>query len=392
MRTELLQRLISIGIKNSSLPEQKSESPKFSEPAEYCGESENNSPAVNYFHTPNLPEFPEMSPDSGFQTAENMLLPIVRNAGYFLQSHQGEDSLVYVPLTDFIAVGITHGQAEKISPVYYSQIESEHREVDEILTDSLHTLREVTNSRSRALKLSETKIAGAKVISFTDLENYESSWFADFDIITQLTERIAKDYRPSLPLFVPAARTKLYIIFDDDPHLVDFFKTLRTARDSDETIYPLPHTVTADGWREWIPLPGSPLAEVLGELRGHFRKQIYDTQVKQMLTWGEFGALKTYQPQILRSGEHVSNTFWTDTDRSGSIPDTDFITFVREPSPHPWEENRGMKISIRSYLAREIWKNSFQRNENAWPPRWDIVGFPDAGTLELLKAASAREF
>lgn len=85
-------------------------------------------------------------------------------------------------------------------------------------------------------------------------------------------------------------------------------------------------------------------------------------------------------------------TEWDATDHHGSVPETEMITFTRERSPHPFEPEPAVSITLRSQVAREIWKEGFVRDEDAWPPRWKVSGFPDAQTLEKLQAAVDREF
>lgn len=414
IRTDLLNRLISIGVKNALAP--SAEEAKINQPNSDTPDSgtlDSNAPNSNTStsntpdtpapqnfaqqiqqidsinsHTYTLPaEFPEL-----INQEAHSMLPIVRNAAYFLNSHQGKDSLIYLPLTDFIATGIATSTKEELQPIYYSQIADDFRDISEILSESVITLRKIAANENDGLQLAVLNIAGAQVVSFTNPANIASSWFTDLEIIQQVVAQMQTLHKNSLPLFVPAALTKLYVVFDDDPQLISFFSELLATRDFENAIYPLPHTVAADGWCEWIPLPGSPLAQVLGALRGEFRKKIYDTQVEQMLKWGEFGALKEYEAKVLHNGERVSHTIWRDTDGFGSLPDTDFITFIREPSPHPWEKNRGIQFTIRSHIAREIWKDAFQPAKNTWPPRWQISGFPDEPTLTKLQAASSREF
>lgn len=412
LRTELLNRLLTIGIKNATASE-TSETTSQADPETDSPQTLNSASVqaenmqADKVQADDTAKKKHQEPDSetagklnahtdGTAFASNnhhIILPIVRNAAYFLPSHQGEDSIVYIPLTDFIAAGIAENSSEKISPIYYSQLTGDFREAGEILSESVLALRELTDSFNHALRLDVMRLAGAEVLTFTQPADYVSSWFADLELMQQLNQQLAAaTHQDSLQLFVPAARTKLYLVRDDDPHLVDFFKELLATSDSPEAIYPLPHTVAADGWREWIPLAGSPLAEVLGALRGKFRQKIYAEQVRQMLNWSDFGALKPYQPKVLHHGERVSNTVWSDTDGFGSVPDTDFITFLREPSPHPWENKSALKFSIRAHIAREIWADGIKRDVNAWPPRWNIYGFPDDATLAKLLEASTREF
>lgn len=320
------------------------------------------------------------------------VVPIVRTAEYFLASHKDSDSIVYVPLTEFLAVGLAHDMPDTIQPVYYSQIQDSFREVGELMVEAVEELRGLTNAQRQTVEIGITQIAGARVMSFLQPANYELSWFCDLDMMQQVAEKIAAERPDDIPLFVPASRTKLYIVFADDPKLVDFFKLLLAQRGAAEAVYPLPHTVAADGWREWVPFPGSELSEVLGSLRNYFRQKIYAAQVEAMHKWGEFGELKAFAPRRLKSGERVSATEWDASDSRGSIPQTDFITFTRQPSPHPWEEVVPVSVTVRSHVARELWPAGFTKDDDAWPPRWEVNGFPDDDTLNELKDATGRDF
>ncbi len=320
------------------------------------------------------------------------VMPIVRAADYFLPSHRDADSMVYLPLTDFLAVGIAHDLPDTIEPIYYTQLEDDSRELGELLSEAVMTLRLMTNKNQQTVELEISEIAGARVMTFLQPVNYELSWFADLDMIQQVAERIAQERPDDIPLFVPASRTKLYVVFSDDPHLVDFFTLLLAQRDSADAVYPLPHTVAADGWLEWQPFPGSPLAEVLGALRNHFRENIYGSQVRIMQKWDSMGALKPFVPRRLKTGERVSTTDWDATDNYGSVPKTDFITFTRQQSPHPWEDVTPVNITVRTHVAAELWPEGFSQDDNAWPPRYTITGFPDDETLIKLRDATDRRF
>lgn len=320
------------------------------------------------------------------------IVPIVRAADYFLPSHRSSDSMVYLPLTDFLAVGIAHDLPDTIEPIYYTQLEDDTRELGEVMSDAVSTLRHMASQKTDTVELQVTEIEGARVLAFIQPPNYELSWFADLDMIQQIAERIAQERPDAIPLFVPAARTKLLIVFSDDPNLAKFFKQLLAHRDSADAVYPLPHTVAADGWLEWQPFPDSELAEVLGALRNHFRERIYSSQVMIMEKWKDVGALKPFVPRRLKSGERVSATLWDATDGHGTIPVTDFITFTRQESPHPWEEETPVNITVRSHIAAELWPEGFSQDDNMWPPRYTIKGFPDDETLIKLRDATDRRF
>lgn len=382
-RAELLSRLLTIGIQQAAAPQAEPQEPPS---------------AVTSYPTPSTSDVlsfdAELSAlESGSQIEGSpAILPIVRAADYFLASHKGNDSIVYLPLTDFVGVGLAYDLPGALQPIYYSQLESSYTNVGDLLAQSVRTLRGHIDGQKLSVEVGVSTIAGAEVVVFLHPEDYELSWLCDVELLMHVAEQLAQSHPDSIPLFVPASHSKLYVAFSEDPHLADFFKLLLAQRENPEAVYPLPHTLAADGWREWIPFPGSPLAEVLGALRTSFQERIYAAQVKALAEWGAVGALKNYAAKRTQSGERVSVTEWNSLDGHGSIPNTDFVTIVREPSPHPWEDGQPLHITVRAHVAREIWQQGFERDANAWPPRWNVSGFPDEATLHLLISQADREF
>ncbi len=326
-------------------------------------------------------------------------LPIVRPADYFLASQgvgSNQDSMVFIPLTDFIGVGLADDHPDTIEPLFYSDLEErgEDKELGEIFTHSVEELRTYNLEQGNSgLELGMANVSGARVFLLASPHNYQSSWFTDLDMTQTIAESLTKEYPGALPLFVPASRTSMFVVMADDPSLAKVFNSLRGHERDDDAIYPLPHTVASDGWSEWIPMPDHPAANVLSDLRTTYRERIYDQQIIQMGKMpGGFETLKSYDVHHLRSGAYVSNTQWTNQDSYGSVPDTEFITFIRHGSGMPWDEDRGEQVSVRARVAREVWGEGFSKVDGAWPTRWEIKGFPDAEQLTALREASHRDF
>lgn len=379
-RTEILNRLIAIGIEQAEEPKISEDDAQKSLAAETARTAPQSSTSLE------TPEPIDISEDN------TPIVPIVRAADYFISPQTQSDPLVHIPLTDFIAVGLAYDLPDSIHPVYFSQLAEEDRNLGEIMAESVVTLRHMTNAVRQTVEIGITKVAGADVMTFLQPANYELSWFADLDMMQQVADRIAEDRPNDLPLFVPASKTKLYVVFSDDPHLADFFQLLLDQREAPEAVYPLPHTIAADGWREWVPFPGSPIAEVLGTLRNYFRERMYSNQVHSMHAWGDFSTLKPFVPRRLKSGERVSTTTWDASDGPGSIPETDYITFTRERSPHPWEDAPAVDITIRSQIAHDVWPEGFEKMEKTWPTRWHITQFPTDDVLLKLRDSANRGF
>lgn len=343
---------------------------------------------------PTTADVPDGNPENLEVPDDAKVVPIIRSANYYLASHNNGDSIVYLPLTEFVAVGIAHDLDDSIAPIYYSQLGGDMREIGEIMAEGVMNLRELSasTSQTQSLEMGVAQVAGAQVMAFMRPTNYELSWFADLDMVQQIAEQISKERPDDIPLFVPASRTKLFVVFADDKRLVNFFKLLYDQRDDADAVYPLPHTVAADGWREWVPFPGDELANTLGALRNHFREKIYADQVNHMSTWGDFGSLKPFTARKLKTGDHVSSTTWDASDKSGSIPKTDFITFTRQASPHEWETEPAVSITIRTHVALEVWPEGMKVDEDAWPPRYEVSGFPSEEKLIELRDAAGRTF
>ncbi|MDY6142617.1 MAG: hypothetical protein SPI14_00170 [Arcanobacterium sp.] len=413
-RRELLSRLITIAIEQAEVGQagtkhtEATRSDTLDDSADATGSDlaprggvEHNPPAENdgYPCLPRSMDIKFHSSDSFDQFLEDaesedgaLIVPIVRNASYFLQSHTDDDSLAYIPLTDFIGVGLAYDLPHSIQPVKYSELEAENQLMGDSLAQAVQGLRQLTYLHHHAIEVRHFEIAGAEVLAFMQPPNYESSWMADVEMMHEIAERLTQMQADAIPLFIPAAPTKLYLVSSTDPHLADFFALLLSERDFDHGVYPLPHTIAADGWREWIPFPGSRLAEVLGALRNAFREEIYRVQGEVLYSWSDAGAVKNLHSRRLASGERVSVAEWNSLDRQGSIPDADFVSFVRDPSPHPWEPDNSVRVTVRLVVARDVWPEGLKKMDGVWPPRWQVAGFPDDSKLRELQAAAGREF
>ncbi|MBR5951459.1 MAG: hypothetical protein IKZ87_08535 [Actinomycetaceae bacterium] len=409
-RAERLNRLISIGVKNAKAPEQAKQDlpPTNTPPHNPHHQGANITPqmqAPNQMHpqekSPSLRSvFNVNEPErTGAKDEEGnpLMLPIVRRADYFLQHHnQGTgDSIVYIPLTDFVAVGLAEDHAERIIPLFFSQFARHGIDAD---TEG-HSLfrRAIDNLRTHNLSggkvgvvLGVTRVAGAQVLTFTSPEDYQSSWFADVEVLQQVKASIVRDNPDVLPLFIPASRTNLLVVFADDPHLPSFFSVIMRNIPAPDTVYPLPHTLAEDGWREWIPLNDHPAAAVLEKMRNDCRSRAYAAQAQFLRTppseTTSYGSVKDYEVHSV-NGRSVSMATWTDSDNFGSLPMTDFITFICENGSDGERE----QVTIRRLVACEVWKEGLKEAPRIWPARLEVHGFPDASTMRALhEAASTR--
>lgn len=402
-RTERLNRLISIGVKNAQAPKQ--DTPQSTENNALPSDSPET-------QTPNVTASQEKTFDLrsifdasipqriGATDSEGkpLMLPIVHRADYFLRSHNQEtgDSIVYIPLTDFIAVALAEDHGKRIDSLSFSHFERQgidaNIEGHSLFNKAIHNLRgyNLTTGKTGVV-IGMTRVAGARVFAFTSPEDYQSSWFADVEIVRQVKDSIMHDNPEALPLFVPASRTSLLVVFADDPYLPSFFSLISRNISEPDTIYPLPHVLAEDGWSEWIPLTDHPTASVLEQLRNECRAQAYAAQAEFLRTPhnGEksYGSVKDYEVHTLKNGRSVSMATWTSGDNFGSLPLTDFITFVREEDSKSERE----QVTIRRLLACEVWEQGLREATGIWPTRLEVNGFPDQATMQALRdAASTR--
>lgn len=414
-RTERLNRLISIGVKNAQAPTHNDiSSTENTNPSQRNDGTQARTAATANGHertgdlrsifSLSLPQRLGATDDEG----NPLMLPIVRRADYFLGSHKAEDgdSIVYIPLTDFVAVGLAEDYAERINPLYFSHFAKRGVDADaenhSLFAQAVENLRGYNLSRGKkGVEVGVTRVAGAQVLTLTSPEDYQSSWFADVEIIQKVRDSILQDNPEALPLFVPASRTNLLIVFADDPYLPSFFSLISRNISAPDTIYPLPHTLADDGWSEWIPLADHPAAGVLEELRHTCRSQAYATQAEFLRRTNgsekNYGHIKDYEVRQLSNGRSVSVATWTSNDSFGTLPLADFINFVREAeNDESGDGNTGRErkqVTIRTRSACEIWSAGLSDAEGVWPARLAVEGFPDDSTFQALReAATTRHF
>lgn len=331
-------------------------------------------------------------PDTNEVSVESVLVPIVRPASYFIRSLSAEtdDSFIYVPVTEFVGVGIAADTPDSIIPVRFSDLELHRTDYPAgiLFKRAVDTLRDINTEEGHpGVVLQAGEIAGANVTMFMSPESYQSSWFADIEIVHKVAQMVTDEDPESIPLFVPATRTSFFVVRDTDPRLPALFRYLAHDENTEETIYPLPHTIAADGWREWIPLPDHPAARVLSKLRSDYRARIYDAQQSTMIQWpADLGQIQSASPVELSTGT-VTVTRWTSSFGYGSVPDTDFISFVDDNATPD-----APAVVLRLSVARQLWPEGFTQMEGIWPRRWAITGFPSAEALDRMRAQAGRAF
>lgn len=404
-RTERLRRLIAIGAKNAQPPTHNdahstnadSQSANTETQGQTTGmaDAQEKRPSLHSVFSGASPQHLGATDSEG----KPLMLPIVRRADYFLSSHKPErgDSIVYIPLTDFVAVGLAEDYAERINPLFFSHFTERGIDADieghTLFSRAVENLRGYNLSCGKSgVEVGVTRVAGAQVLTLTSPDDYQSSWFADVEIIEKVRDSIIRDNPEALPLFVPASRTNLLVVLADDPYLPSFFSLIQRSISAPDTIYPLPHVLADDGWSEWIPLTDHPVAGVLEGLRHVCRSQAYAAQtefLRQSNTEGKsYGIVKDYEVRELKGGRSVSVTTWTSSDNFGSLPLTDFITFVREAEG---DDSEREQVTIRRLVACEVWAQGLKDAAGIWPARLEVNGFPDASTMQALReAASTR--
>ncbi|QJC22584.1 hypothetical protein [Arcanobacterium buesumense] len=391
-RTDILNRLLSIGIAEAPPPPVDEQRPDTSHLSADVPAVSPHPSLLNTEHGTDVLSTPDTIPADDDGDTPAPLLPLVDSAPYFLNSHHDGDSIVYVPLTDFVAVGLVRENEQGDYPVFYSQLADSMRDVGEVMSEAVMNLRAYGHSSHPSIEVGVAALGQAHMLSILKPEGFQLSWWCDVELMHSIAEHVTADRPGDIPLFIPVAQDQLFIVFADDPHLIDVVRALIFTSNPPTMVYPLPHTLAADGWAEWVPLPGDELSQALSQLRTEYRQYIYQAQADIMNRWGDLGNVKEYRTIKTQSGEFVGSTTWEATDGHGSVPDTEMITFIREESPHPWDTEPAVNVTLRARVAREIWPEGFEQDKDAWPPRWKVTGFPDAETIERLQQAVNRDF
>ncbi|MBP3223132.1 MAG: hypothetical protein J6M18_04315 [Actinomycetaceae bacterium] len=387
VRTKRLTMLLSIGVKNATHSQVKDTPP----------------PTTENISNEHTLDFSDDSMNDEYNEGINArpILPIIRRSDYFIQSHNHEtsDSIIYLPLTDFVGIGIAEDLPQVIQPIFYSHFEEAgifERDTDnigELFNSVTHNLRAFNLRKNKGLNIAHTTINGAHVFSITSPHEYQSSWFGDIEIIHRINEAILQDHPNQLLLYIPASRTNLFIVFADDPHLAEFFSFMRRSLPTKDSIYPLPHTIAEDGWKEWIPFLDHPAARILENIRTSYRKSTYDMQVATMNTWPQdHGMLKEYTIKHMKGERHIAVSSWEDTDIYGSIPECDYISFIRSFNDKNGIEEKTSAATVKLRVACDIWREGIQKIDNIWPPRYAIQGFPSEDILTKMREASRKHF
>ncbi|MCW1060939.1 hypothetical protein OJ593_10540, partial [Streptococcus anginosus] len=94
-----------------------------------------------------------------------------------------------LPLTDFVGVGLARDTPDNIIPLYFSDLDliPGTDDVGPLFGHAVESLRGLNaQSGYAALELVVMMYAGARVLAFTEPNNYQSSWFADVDLVQQV--------------------------------------------------------------------------------------------------------------------------------------------------------------------------------------------------------------
>ncbi|WP_392399502.1 hypothetical protein [Actinotignum urinale] len=391
VRQKRLIQLLTIGINNAT--KASVEEPSLSDHANRAHPGENTSSHDDH------PSAYQISEEERKQqiidsiigkipSEDSPVIPLVRAADFFVNLRNGtEDSPIFIPLTDFIGVGLSSVEGDDIQTIFFNDIgfDPETDDLYPLFHDAVHTFHRLnSDGKAARIELGVYEGNGAKVFMMETPSPHQCAWFADVEMLRTVAESLKEEYPDTLFLFIPATPYALFIVRADDEFLPEALENIMHYPDQD-MIYPLPHTIAADGWMEWIPLPGHPASKILSQMRSHFRSRIYDAQLEYMLHWSiDVGKLATYDVHKLPSGT-VSSTVWKESYPAGSIPIADYITFVDDIDDTTTEP-----ITLSLEVARDVWPEGIKSMPKVWPPRYEITHFPDKATREALKSQSHR--
>lgn len=346
-------------------------------------DAQHPSGAFIYNHTPDYL-------DSLWGASPNITVPTIRLASTVVNlRRKREESPIFVPLTDQIALIASRVTADGSEPIYQSEIGT--RPPAAFLGESLENMREVMERFSEEHTHTITTIGGCRCVVFHSPVPWECPLMADVEWALTETENFQRERPNALLLFVPVTNTTLLAVSSDEPNLHGLFAHLLRQRKRAELIYPLPHIVTNDGWSEWIPFPDHPASTVLEELRHFYRAKI-DDAVRNWYAFNSPGtACAPYQTMIWKSDEVLSVAFVDERISAITLPKTDLVGFRTAAASMPWAAAVDGEVIVRRHDAEAIWPD-FHLQSRTWPPRYEISRFPDVEAFERLKRAAAESY
>ena len=193
-------------------------------------------------------------------------------------------------------------------------------------------------------------------------------------------------------VMIPAA-TVLMVAGSEDPVALGLMSEVaRDAVQDPRSISGVAFRRTPEGWRAWLPKPGSPVYDKLYFLALQSHANAYTQQKELLDAWYEFKGEKQFVARFSAfrtdAGEIYTCTPWTEG-VDGLLPRTDRIDFVRLEGEDQGE-SKAKVWPAKFEVALELVGRLMSRT-NDRPERWKTAGFPTEEELNEMTRRSGLD-
>jgi hypothetical protein len=213
-------------------------------------------------------------------------------------------------------------------------------------------------------------------------DGYVSSWLA----APAALARIAADIGDSV-IAVAAERDELVLMNADHPEAVA--RMLETAFEGYQSaarqLSPVPYLVSEAGIEPWLPPPGHPARPMVDKAVHYLAAVEYGQQQglldHQLTEAGEDVYVAKYTLMQRPDGSFWSWAAYVRQVTDGLLPQVDVLALGDNDAP-------GTQFAVRWDDVLRIAGHALHEEPRYDPPRWRHHGWPDDGTLALLKASA----
>jgi hypothetical protein len=213
-------------------------------------------------------------------------------------------------------------------------------------------------------------------------DGYASSWLAAPAALARVAAGIG-----SSVIAVAAERDQLILIDAGHPDAAARMlePTLEHYQTAARQLSPVPYLVSEAGIEPWIPPPGHPARPAVDKAACHLAAVEYGQQTdmlkSHLAATGEDVHVARHTLMRRPDGSLWSWATWARQVTNGLLPRVDVLAFADNEDP-------GAQFAVGWDDALRIAGHALQEEPSCDPPRWRHHGWPDDGTLALLRASA----
>ncbi|MFO0901603.1 MAG: DUF1444 family protein [Pirellulales bacterium] len=166
---------------------------------------------------------------------------------------------------------------------------------------------------------------------------------------------------------------------DNDDALARMLDLVDEALQQPRPLVPIPIRWRDGQWEDWQPSRGHPLWPRFQELRLRFLSEEYAEQraLLEQIHAKEYVDVFVASYAVLQrnDGQILSYCVWP-SGVASTIPETEWVAFAKQPDDPPIMARRDEVDRIVGHLLRPT---------GEYPPRFEVLGFPDDDALERLR-------